>query len=457
MRETGNAGGKERRMHVRLIILGCDKNTVDNEYLAALLEDDGCTVAVGDSFDSSDSPDAVVVTTCGFIGDAKRQSIETLLNLADRKRETGRPARIYAAGCLTQRYAAELLREVPEIDGIVGVGQFERLAQMICKDKGGNAVKTTPTVAVCRFLRRRRLDDRPYAFLKIADGCNHACTFCAIPLMKGGLHSVPRDILLREARALLDSGARELNLIAQDISVYGMDRKRGPRLPQLLRDLCTLEGDFWIRCLYCYPGGVTDELLDVMAAEPKIVPYLDLPLQHLDPEMLRRMKRPSHDADPAALVRRLRDVIPGITLRTTMLAGFPGETPAEHRRMLDGLRELAFEWLGAFQFSPEEDTVAAQLPRQVSPRTRKKRWHAIMALQTEITAAHNQARIGKRTRVLVEEYDTAGGCWTGRSPAEAPEVDGSVFIESPRPLVPGQFLDVEITRADIYDVYAREI
>jgi ribosomal protein S12 methylthiotransferase len=275
--------------------------------------------------------------------------------------------------------------------------------------------------------------------------------------MKGDLRSAPREILLNEARSLLDQGVRELNLVAQDISVYGADRWRAYRLPDLLRDLCSLNGDFWVRCLYCYPGGVTDALLEALAGDPKIVPYLDIPLQHLDPEMLRRMKRPSHTINTVKLVERLRKAIPNLTLRTTVMVGFPGETPQAFRRLLDGLRALAFDRLGVFQYSREEGTPAAAMRRQVGKAVKEKRWHAVMELQAQISARLNRRRIGTRTRVLIEGYEAQRHRWVGRSSAEAPEVDGNVLVAGAKPLCPGQLVTVEITETETYDLMGRVI
>jgi ribosomal protein S12 methylthiotransferase len=236
-----------------------------------------------------------------------------------------------------------------------------------------------------------------------------------------------------------------------------MDRWRDYRLPELLRDLCALEGDFWIRCLYCYPGGLTRRVIDVLASEPKIVPYLDVPLQHLDPRVLRAMKRPHHDLNTENLIARLRDAIPGLALRTTMIVGFPGESFYAHLRMFEEIRRLSFDWLGVFQFSNEDGAPAARYPRQVGAATKEKRWHSVMQLQAEITAERNDERVGNVERVLVEEFDAALKKWIGRSAREAPEVDGKVIIQGGEGLAPGQFVDVRITRAEVYDVVAKPI
>jgi ribosomal protein S12 methylthiotransferase len=443
-------------MNIGLLTLGCDKNTVDNEYLAGQLVALGAEVCFIEDIESMPPLDAVVVTTCGFIEDAKRQSVEALVQLTDRKRETGFPRRVVAAGCLSQRYPEELRHELPGLDGLVGVGQFDELAELLMDHRNAcYQVHRKPSVTVPRYLRRTRSDAKPYAYLKISDGCNHACSFCSVPLMKGRLRSVAPDILEREARDLLDGGARELVLIAQDLTAYGRDLSGRLRLPGLLRRLAAIEGDFWLRCLYAHPSGVSGDFLEVLATEPKVVAYLDIPFQHLDTEMLRLMKRPALRGHPMRLVETIRVAVPGIALRTTMIAGFPGETPAIHRRMLDGMRQLRFDWLGAFPYSPEEDTAAAGLPRPVRPATRQRRWEAVMETQAAITFARNREQIGSRCRVLVEKYDEERGQWRGRTPYQAPDVDGCVYLEGDAPLRPGLFVEAEIIAAEHYDLTAR--
>lgn len=442
-------------MRVGLFTLGCDKNTVDNEYLAGLLEERGCEVLAEPGLEQP--IEAAVVLTCGFIADAKEQSIDAILELARAKTIHGNPRTLFVAGCLAQKHAAALFEQIPEIDGIVGVGQMRRLVDMILDARMGrvNATAPKPFVEVRKSIPRKRLTSVPYAFLKIADGCNHACSFCSIPQMKGPLRSVAPDILLAEAAELLAGGVRELNLVAQDISVYGVDRWRRYRLPDLLNDLCALDGDFWVRCLYCYPGGVTDKLLRVMTEQPKIVPYLDIPFQHFDPGILERMGRPFGRVDAAELVARIRKGLSGIALRTTMLVGFPGESTRAHQRMIRSIRELRFDRLGAFIYSREEDTPAADAPHQVRPSTKQRRWEAVMAAQMEIAEELSCARIGRRLRVLLEGYDKETGRYVARSASEAPEVDGSVFVEANGPMPVGEFVEVVITAADVYDVLAK--
>lgn len=447
-----------RPLRVGIVTLGCDKNTVDNEYLAGLLGEAGCEIVT--TRRDGDAPlDAVVVTTCGFIGDAREQSVDAIVQLAEDKRLRGDPRRLFVAGCLSQRCGEELARELPEIDGIVGVGQFEQMAKMVLNEEvargGAVAVEAVPRVDIYKLIKRRPLEPRPYAFLKIGDGCDHNCTFCSIPLMKGRLRSVPPEIALAEARALVGRGARELNLVAQDLSAWGTDRWPNWRLPRLVREICRIPGDFWVRCLYVYPGQVTDELIEVMASEPKVVPYLDIPLQHLDPGVLRRMKRPFHERNTFELVERLRAAVPGITLRTTMVIGFPGETAAAHKNLIGGLERIRFDRLGAFEYSPEPDTPAAKMKNQVSARTRRRRWHAVMAAQAAISDELNRQRVGRRGRVLIEGFDPERGAWVGRSAAEAPEVDGKIFVTGDGGLEAGAFVDVEITDAETYDLHAQ--
>lgn len=446
-------------MRVGLVTLGCDKNTVDNEYLAGLLENQGCEVVFMENVGDGEALDAAVVTTCGFIGDAKQQSVASLVALADRKRDEGSPKRLFVAGCLAQRYADDLLAEIPEIDGLVGVGQFQKLTSMILAgspDRRQNA-NAVPVVEIERFMRRKRLDETPHAFLKVSDGCNHGCTFCSIPLMKGKHRSVRPPILIEEARSLIEQGVMELVLVAQDLADYGKDLGAGYRLPNLLRDLAAIDGDFWIRCMYLYPAGVTDAFIEVMATEPKVLPYVDMPLQHLDPDVMRRMRRPSREANTVEVIGRLRAAVPDIAIRTTMIVGFPGESRQAHRNMIAAMKDLRFNWLGAFPYSPEEGTPAEAMDRQVPKATKERRWNAVMETQRAITAAWNRSRVGMKTRVLVERFDAMRHCWVGRSPYEAPEVDGSVWIESDTPLTPGTFVDVEVVDAEVYDVVAEPV
>ena len=445
-------------MRIGIVTLGCDKNTVDNEYLAGLLDEAGCEVMAIDPESPPEGLDAAVVTTCGFSDRAREQSVDAIVTLAEAKTSGGNPRRLFVAGCLSQRHGEELVREIPEIDGLVGVGQWTRLAEQILMADRRAAqwleLQQGPSVDIYRLMKRKPLDRLPYGFLKVSDGCNHTCSFCSIPLMKGRLRSVPPEIVLEEARALIDRGVREINLVAQDLSMYGMDRWQDYRLPQLLRDLAALPGDFWIRCLYYYPGLVTDEFLDVLAGEPKIVKYLDMPLQHLDPGVLREMRRPFHDVKTFRLIERMRERVPGLVLRSTMIVGFPGETEEQHRAMLEGLEQIRFDRLGAFPYSQEESTPAGSRADQVPPGVRKARWHAVMRAQQRIAAALARRRVGTTETVLIEGFDPERGQEVWPSRAEAPEIDGRIYIESDAPCEVGSFMTVRITASEVYDLTA---
>jgi len=477
------------KVRVGLVVLGCDKNTVDSEYLAASLARRGALVT---SDPVGDGPvDAVVIATCGFTGEARRQSIATIREWAKRKTRAPLPLQLYVWSCMGQRWADELLAAIPQIDGIAGVGRFEQLAAAILSRTSGKrqlALSETapstqhsklvtqhdsfpPGVRITARLARLRLDRRPYAFLKISDGCNHRCSFCAIPLMKGPLRSVPRRILLDEARALIDSGAREINLIAQDISSYGTDlcrnskiqnpkseiRNRSYGLPNLLEDILALEGDFWVRLLYVYPGGLNERLIELLAQHPKLCPYLDLPLQHLDVGVLRRMRRPQPGLDIERLVGRLRERIPDLALRTTMMVGFPNEDRAAFERLLAGVGRIRFDRLGAFTFSPEEGTAAAAMADCPSRRIAQRRLDRLMRFQAAISAELAAGQIGRTVRVLVESAGPASDEYVGRTARDAPEVDGLVRIHSRRPLQIGSFAMVKITTAETYDLVGEAV
>jgi len=445
-------------VRIGLVTLGCDKNTVDNEYLAGLLAKRGHATVLAES--TTDRYDAVVITTCGFIEAAKAQSMSEIDRWARAKRQHGRPRRLILAGCLTQRYAEKILAAYPEIDGLAGVGHFEALADLIEEadpDSGEVclALCQKPAVQIERRLPRRRLTKRAHAYLKIADGCDHACSFCSIPLMKGRRHSVPAPIILAEARALLRQGIRELNLIAQDLSQYGGDLGPGaPRLPGLLRALAGLEGDFWLRLLYLYPGGVTEELLERIATEPKICRYLDIPLQHLNRGVLKAMKRPWGQVRGDKLFERIRKAVPGVTLRTTFVVGFPGETDEAFEELLDGARRLRIDRVGAFLYSPQEGTAAYSMPNQVDPKLASERYDRLMRTQAAIALELNQARVGGIERVLFEGRDRARRAALARSQAEAAEIDGSIFVKGAGPKRAGSFGRVRIVRADGYDLWA---
>lgn len=448
-------------MQIAIVTLGCDKNTVDSEYFAGLLEKQGAkAVAAALEPGPEDFYDAVLINTCGFIESAKAQSIDTILQWLERKREAaaeGRPMRVFVSGCLSQRYREELAVELPEVDGFLGVGDFERIAQLVAHGQVGgsvNLVRELPETVVRKKTPRKELGTpRPYAYLKIADGCNHNCTFCAIPSFKGRLQSVPRELVLEEARRLLARGARELCLVAQDTSDYGKDLYgKDYGIPHLLADLARLPGDFWIRVHYFYPGGVTEEFLEAFASSPKIVPYLDMPLQHLHPEILRRMKRPHVSVNIERLLNRVRSRVPEVAIRTTFIVGFPTEEREHFEYLLKCVKEYRFERLGAFEYSLEEGTPAADLEPQVPAATRRRRFDRLMRAQAVISEELNRDKIGKTLKVLVEaqlDDDT----YVGRTAHDAPEVDGAVIIRAQDGVRVGEFAMVHVTDAETYDLF----
>ncbi|OPZ18546.1 MAG: Ribosomal protein S12 methylthiotransferase RimO [candidate division BRC1 bacterium ADurb.BinA364] len=446
-------------MKIGLVTLGCDKNTADNEYLAGLLAQRGHSVEV--ARDAKTRYDAVVITTCGFIEAAKAQSMCEIDRWAARKRQTGRPERLIVAGCLTQRYAEEVLQAYPEIDGLSGVGQFDALADLIeeADPASGDvclALADKPSVRIDRPVPRLRLDRGPHAFLKIADGCDHGCSFCCIPRMKGPSVSTPIDILIEEAKSLIAGGVKEINVIGQDLTLYGRDFDSGkPGLEDLLERLDALHGDFWIRLLYVYPGGVTDRLLELMARGGKICPYLDVPLQHLDPRMLKAMRRPGGSIGGERLFERIRAAVPGVALRTTLLVGFPGETDAMFEAMLDAVKRMRVDRLGAFIYSREEGTPAYSLPDQIPPEVAQQRFDRLMRAQAEIAFELSRQRVGRRERVLLEGRDRERGAAIGRGRGDAFEIDGRVYVKGAGPKRMGQFANVEIVAADGYDVWAK--
>jgi len=473
-------------MRVGLVTLGCDKNTVDNEYLAGLLGEQGCHVEVADP---ANPPDVVVITTCGFIQAAKDQSVATIRDWAAIRQKTG--TRLGVIGCLAQRNGEQLLRDIPQIDFLSGVGDFERVARLVAGEgksrfvediadnapawdlqrqsaaaaPGTPAVEfddrefsaSAPRVVVPRALPRTRVDRRPHGFLKISDGCNHTCTFCSIPLMKGIYTSVPRQTLLDEARRMLDDGVREINIVAQDITKYGLDLEKRFMLPDLLHDLCAIMGSFWIRLFYLYPSTVTRDLVAVLKEQPKIARYLDIPLQHLDHDVLMRMRRP-HDRDRTMdMLRMIRSELPGTTIRTTFIVGFPGESPGEFRNLMDGVEEIRFERMGVFTYSREEGTPAAAMPNQVNEKIKARRREKLMKLQHGISAEWAAGQVGTVRQVLIEGAVPDSDWYVGRSHSEAADIDGVVRLRSDRSLQPGDFVMARVTEADVYDLTAEAL
>jgi ribosomal protein S12 methylthiotransferase len=444
-------------MKIGIVTLGCDKNTVDSEYLAGLLETRGHRVFRAEK---NREMDVVLLNTCGFIEEATSESLEVILDWAREKARRSGQFKLIVVGCLSQLYGEQLRKEIPEIDALAGVGMFEQTVALVEQVGQGMAAgpilhSSHPAAVIQRPVMRKALDSAPYGFLKIADGCDHTCSFCTIPRIKGPYRSVPREILLEEARTLLQRGCKELNLVAQDTSKYGTDLYKDYRLEHLLRELCALPGQFWVRVLYLSPLDMRPELICRIAEEKKICKYVDLPVQHLNRRILQRMKRPYGPQQIAAVVQTLRRSMPHVTVRTTIIVGFPGEGPKEFRSLCDGIQKLQFDRLGVFEYSAEEETDAAHYSDQVAPRTRRRRHEKVMRLQAEIAAVRNARAIGATRRVLIEQSIPGTNIYLGRSEAEAPEVDGYIACYSKQKLVPGQWVLVRITSANAYDFKAK--
>ena len=422
---------------INVITLGCSKNTVDSEHLMARLAAAGYEVL----FDS-DRTDAkvVVINTCGFIGDAKQESIDMILRAAAAK-QAGKIERLFVVGCLSERYADELRAEIPEVDDYFGARTWDGIVRAL-------GASEDPALAT----ERRLTTPKHYAYLKISEGCNWKCGYCAIPLIRGGHVSVPMEELEEEARKLAAQGVRELMVIAQDTTYYGIDLYGRRMLAELLRRLCRIDGIEWIRLHYAYPAGFPDEVIDVMASEPKICKYLDIPFQHISDAQLASMHRRHTKAEAMELIGRLRGAIPDLALRTTLLVGYPGETEADFEELLAFVREVRFERLGVFPYSEEEGTWSAEnLRDNVPEEVKQRRAERIMALQNEISLDNNRRRVGRTERVIIDSRQ--GDWYVGRTQYDSPEVDQEILIPaSERRLLRGHFDDVTVTSAADYDL-----
>ena len=427
---------------INVITLGCSKNTVDSEHLMARLAAAGYEVL----FDS-DRTDAkvVVINTCGFIGDAKQESIEMILRAAEAKK-AGRIEHLFVIGCLSERYADELRREIPEVDEYFGARTWDGIVRAL-------GASEDPALVTERHLTT----PKHYAYLRISEGCNWKCGYCAIPLIRGPHVSVPIEELEEEARKLAAAGVRELIVIAQDTTYYGLDLYGKRRLGELLRRLCRIDGIEWIRLHYAYPAAFPEDVIEVMASEPKICKYLDIPFQHISDAQLAAMLRRHTKAEALELIHKLRAAIPDLALRTTLLVGYPGETEADFEELLDFVREVRFERLGVFAYSEEEGTWSAEKLRNDVPEgVKQQRVERIMALQNEISLENNRRRVGREERVLIDSRQ--GDWYVGRTQYDSPEVDQEILIPvGEKRLLKGHFYRVRIDAAEDYDLYASPI
>lgn len=425
---------------VGIVSLGCTKNQVDAELLMGTLGAEGFELK-----EDAALADVAIVNTCGFIETAKRESIEEILELAKLKEE-GRIKKIVVTGCMAERYRDQIHAEIPEVDAVVGIGANADIAKLLraaYEEQYVSAYPEKSKLPLCG--QRSMMTPSYYAYLKIAEGCSNHCTYCAIPSIRGPYRSRGIDSIVAEARSLADNGAKELILIAQDTTRYGMDLYGSPQLAQLLRQLCEIDGIRWIRTLYCYPEAITDELLETVAAQPKLVKYFDIPLQHVSPTVLRRMNRHGDTDTLTALVEKIRKMVPGVTLRTTFITGFPGETEADFEALHRFVKAMRFDHMGCFPYSQEEDTPAAALPDQIDEATKQRRAEILAEAQMDILQTLGDSRVGTQIVVLTEGYDRYAQCWFGRSEQDAPDIDGKVFFTASenRPQL-GQFVTVEI-------------
>ena len=430
------------------VSLGCDKNLVDSEVMLGILRAHGFTLV-----DDEIEADIIVVNTCSFIHDAKEESIQTILEMAEMKHSC-RCKALIVTGCMAERYKDEIMTEIEEVDAVIGTTSYQHIAEVVAEVLEGQKVKqfddlqAMPEVDVQRIMTTGGYS----SYLKIAEGCDKHCTYCIIPKVRGDFRSVPMEHLLEEAQNLADGGVKELILVAQETTMYGTDLYGEKRLPQLLRALCKISGLRWIRILYCYPEEITDELIQVIKEEPKICHYLDLPIQHASDGILKRMGRRTSRAQLIETIEKLRREIPDIALRTTLITGFPGETQEQHEELMDFVDQMEFDRLGVFTYSPEEDTPAASMPDQIPEEVKEERQAELMELQQDIVFDQAEDRIGEELLVMIEGKVADENAYVGRTYRDAPNVDGLIFVNTSEELMSGDFAKVKVTGSADYDL-----
>ncbi len=435
-------------MKVLFISLGCDKNLVDSEEMLRLLLNKGYTIT-----DDETKAEVIVINTCCFIDDAKEESIQAVLEMAE-YRKSGPCRALIVTGCMAQRYQQEILDEIPEVDRVLGTTAYENIVSAIEDALGGERGVEEASLSYLPAPQTDRVltTGGHYAYLKIAEGCDKHCTYCIIPQLRGNYRSVPMEQLFAQAKNMAAQGVKELILVAQETTVYGVDLYGQKSLHLLLRELCKIDGLVWIRILYCYPEEIYDELIEVMRTEPKICHYLDLPIQHASDEILRRMGRRTTRADLTAVIQKLRESIPDITLRTTLIAGFPGETKSQHEESMAFIDEIRFDRLGVFPYSQEEGTPAADMPGQLDDKTKEARRDELMERQQKIAFENSGQMVGRTVTAMIEGYMTDEDAYVARTAADAPDVDGLLFIHTDENLESGDFVRAKITAAAGYDL-----
>ena len=435
-------------MQILFVSLGCDKNLVDTEMMLGQLAEKGYTFT-----DDEAEADIAVVNSCCFIGDAKEESINTILQLAELKTE-GQLKALIVCGCLAQRYKDEIQTEIPEVDAIIGTTAIDTIVETVDSVLAGKSENHLEDIdRACVYgVPRSVTTGGHFAYLKIAEGCNKRCTYCVIPSVRGNYRSIPMDSLVREAKKLVENGAKELILVAQETTVYGIDLYGEKMLPELLRKLCTIEGLVWIRLLYCYPEEITEELIQVMKEQPKVCHYLDMPIQHASDKILAKMGRKTRKEELEGIIAKLREEIPDICLRTTLISGFPGETEKDHEELLDFVNRMEFDRLGVFPYSAEEDTPAATMEDQIPEEVKEARRDEIMELQQEISLEKGESRVGQVLTVMIEGKGSGESAYIGRTYGDAPKVDGYIFVQTGELLMTGDFARVRVTGALEYDL-----
>lgn len=433
---------------IGMISLGCPKNQVDAEHMLALMDAEGWEIV-----DYVDGCDAVIVNTCGFIDDAKKEAIENILDMVELKKE-GVISKIIVTGCLAQRYKDEIVKEIPEVDAVIGIGANGDIIKTVEEVMSGvDTIEKYPPQCELPLEGQRILTTPQYwAYLKIGEGCSNRCTYCTIPSIRGNMRSRSMENVIDEAKQLAESGVKELILIAQDTTSYGLDLYGELKLPELLNELCKIDSIEWIRLLYCYPDRITDELIETMKNQEKVVNYIDLPLQHADDKILKAMNRRGDQALIRNVISKLREEIPDVVIRTTFIVGFPGEGEEEFETLAEFVNEIEFDRLGVFTFSPQEGTPAFDMEDQVDEDIKTRRGEVIMQDQYSIMEEKNNEKIGKTYKVVVEDYDGYSDSYTGRTYMDAPEIDGLVKFTSHKDLDIGDFVDVEIFDVEDYDL-----
>ena len=435
-------------MNILFVSLGCDKNLVDSEVMLGLLANHGHQMV-----DSEEDADVIVVNTCCFINDAKEESIQTILEMAEYKK-TGSIKALIVTGCLAQRYKQEIMDEIEEVDAVLGTTSYDKIVEVIDEALQGHKSLELTDIDALPTVDSKRLvtTGGHFAYLKIAEGCDKHCTYCIIPKIRGNFRSVPMERLIKEARDLVEQGVKEIILVAQETTLYGVDLYGKKSLHVLLKELCKIGGLRWIRILYCYPEEITDELIQVMKEEDKICNYLDIPIQHASDGVLKRMGRRTSKQQLIDTVNKLREEIPDIALRTTLITGFPGETEEQHEELMEFVDEMEFDRLGVFTYSPEEDTPAATMPDQIEESVKEDRQAELMELQQEIAFDLAERMIGKEVIVMFEGKVADENVYVGRTYMDAPNVDGLIFVETNEELMSGDFAKVRITGALEYDL-----